>query len=81
MDMVQSVIWCLENPRWIQKNLINGGNLLSLYELMQAWISSKVFPLVSGTTFATNRIVKREHPAYKKKVPAQRKKNIYNYIS
>lgn len=81
MDMAQSVIWCLENPKWIQKNLINGGNFLSLYELMQAWISSNVFPLVSGTNFATNRIVKRENPAYKNKVPVQRKQKQHKYIS
>lgn len=55
-------------------------NLLSLYELMQSWISSKVFPLVSGTNFATNTIVKREDPAYKNRVPDQRKKQ-YKYIS
>ncbi|WVY93252.1 hypothetical protein V8G54_032340 [Vigna mungo] len=80
LDMALSVILCLENPKWIQKNLINGGNFLSLYELMQAWISSRVFPLVSGTNFATNRIVKRENPAYKNKVPAQRKTKQHKYI-
>ena len=46
-------------------------SLFSFYELMHAWTSSSVFPLVSGTNFATKRIVKREHPAYKNKVPGQ----------
>lgn len=39
------------------------------YELIDSWICSSVFPLVSGTNLATNTIVANETPAYRKNVP------------
>uniref|UniRef100_A0A2P2NES5 Uncharacterized protein n=1 Tax=Rhizophora mucronata TaxID=61149 RepID=A0A2P2NES5_RHIMU len=44
--------------------------LTLLYELINAWISSSVFPLVSGTNFSTNKIAINATPANKKYVPA-----------
>lgn len=37
--------------------------------LMEAWISSNVFPFVSGTSLATKRTVIAPTPEYKKNVP------------
>ena len=41
------------------------------YELKEAWISSNVRPLVSGTSFATNSTVKPLMAEKMKKVPGQ----------
>lgn len=43
------------------------------YELKEAWISSSVFPFVSGTTFATNTTVAAQNPAYIVNVPVKKK--------
>lgn len=51
----------ISNPKCYQFK-ISYCSLLS--ELMHDSISSSVFPLVSGTNFATNRIVNKENPEY-----------------
>lgn len=47
--------------------------------LMQAWISSNVFPFVSGTTLATNNTVNSEIAEYTKNVPARCFVPLYQY--
>ena len=59
--------------------IMHGIHLLEEYEFREAWISSSVRPLVSGTSFATNSTVKPHMPENMKKVPAQT--YIYKFYS
>lgn len=67
-------MWIDALAEWIYfiKNLDYGTyNFHLSWELIEAWISSSVFPFVSGTTLATNSTVRAQDPEKTKKVPGK----------
>ena len=67
------------NPLWVTSVCTSFITVSHALAWSNAWISSSVLPLVSGTSFATNKIVTRLAAENKKNVPAYRKYPTITY--
>ena len=67
------------NPLWVTSVCTSFITVSHVLVWSNAWISSSVLPLVSGTSFATNKTVTKLTAENKKNVPAYRKYPTVTY--